>query len=145
MRWIFICLLLVLIVLLSFYSVNHRPWIHIKDCLENPEKYDGTLITNFSEPQIQEIYIDGFLLQQNQIPPLRVYSDTTGLILGEYIGLQAIFHKEGYLEATVVQISKNREEKIWISVLPVFFVGFLFFRYYRFNIKKIQIELRKDA
>ena len=145
MRWIFICLLVVLIVLLSFYSVNHRPWIHLKDCLENPEKCDGKLVTDYNEPRIQEIYSDGFLLEQRLIPSIRVYSDTTNLITGEYIGLQAIFHKEGYLEATIVRIAKNREEKIWVSVLPVLFVGFLFFRYYRFNIKKCQFELRKHA
>lgn len=145
MRWIWIGLLLAIIIFLSFRSANHRPWIHIRDCLKDPEKYDGKLVIDYNEPRIQEIYADGFLLQQRQIPPIRVYSDTTGLILGEYIGLQAIFHQEGYLEATIVQIAKNREEKIWISVLPVFFVGFLFFRHYRFNIKKVQFELKRHA
>ncbi len=145
LRWIFIFLTVAAIIFLSFYSVNHRPWIHITDCLKHPDQYDGKLVTHFDEPQAGEIYADGFLLIQKGIAPIRVYSDTTDLVQNEYLGLQAIFHKEGYLKATSVRIAKNREEKIWISVLPVFFVGFLFIRYFRFNVTKFQIELRKHA
>ncbi|MBN2031575.1 hypothetical protein JW824_15190 [bacterium] len=145
LRWIFIFLIVVAIIYLSFYGVNHRPWIHIKDCLEHPDQYDSKLVTEFDEPRVGEIYADGFLLIQKRIAPILVYSDTTDLVQNEYVGLQAIFHKEGYLKATSVCIAKNREEKIWISVLPVFFVGILFIRYFRFNVTKFQIELRKHA
>ncbi len=145
MRWLFICLLMAAIVYLSLYSVNHRPWIHINDCLQNPDEYDGKLVIEFNEPQIGEIHPDGFLLLQKGIAPIRVYADTSGLIENEYLGLHAIFHKEGYLKATSVHIAKNREEKIWISILPVFFVGILFIRYFQFNINKFQFELKKHA
>ena len=145
MRWIFILLLLTMMILLSFYGARHHPWIHIKDCLQDPVQYDGKLVTDFSEPMIGEIYADGFTLLQKQVPPIRIYSDTTGLIQGEYVGLRGIFHKEGYITASIVGIAKNRKEKIWISVLPVFFVGILFIRQYRFNINKCQIELKEHA
>ena len=134
-----------MIILLSFYGARHHPWIHIKDCLQDPVQYDGKLVTDFSEPMIGEIHADGFTLLQKQIPPVRIYSDTTDLIQDEYVSLQGIFHKEGYVTATVVGIAKNRKEKIWISVLPVFFVAILFVRYYRFNVRKCQIELREHA
>ena len=64
---------------------------------------------------------------------------------GEFVGMRAIFHREGYLEAVALHVAKRRREKIWISVLPVFLVGFLFIRNFRFNLKSFQIELRKHA
>ncbi len=144
-RFIIMFFLLTVIVSVSYYGAHHHPWIHIKECLEYPEKYDGKLVTDYDEPTIGEIDADGFMLVQRQIPTIRVFADTTGLIRGEYIGMHAIFHKEGYLEALSIHMAKNREEKIWVSIPPVLFVGFLFILHFRFNFRKLQIELRKHA
>jgi len=144
-RFALILLLLAFLIALSFYSTNIHPWIHLNQCLENPSKYDGQQVTIYREPRIGEIYPDGFQLLQERGPSIRVYADTAGLRPGEYIGLTATFHKEGYLHVVKLLISKKRRYKIWLSVLPVLLIGGMFVRYYRLRIKPFQIELRKHA
>ena len=144
-RLIWILLLLAGLVFLSYYSVYHHPWISLTDCLSDPEKFDGALITSWSEPMIGEIYSDGFQLNQKGIPSIKVLADTSGLISGEYIGIKAIYHKEGYLESVIHIVANKRREKIWLSVIPVLLIGFLLLRYFHFNFHNWTIDLRRHA
>jgi hypothetical protein len=144
-RFIYISLLLLGLFSLSYFSVHDHPWISVADCLGNPEKYDGAVITSYYEPKIGEIYADGFELLQKHYPSIRVYADTTGLIKDEYVGLKAVFHKAGYLKAVDLIVARKRREKIWISVLPVILIGVLLLRHFRLNWKPLQIELKKHA
>lgn len=144
-RTIILLVIGITLISLSFYSAHFHPWIELKDCLQNPQKYDGQLVTSYKEPMIGEIYPDGFQLIQKQVTSIRVYSDTTGLSTGEYVGIRAVFHKEGYLVATNLKIARNRRVKIWISVIPVLIICSFLTYYYRLNIKTLQIELRKHA
>jgi len=144
-RFAAIFVLFIFIIALSLYTVLFHPWISTTDCLRDPDEYDGKLVTHFSESMIGEIYDNGFLLHQLNTPPIRVFADTTGLILNKYIGMRAIFHKEGYLEAVSLRVSRNRRYKIGLSVIPVLFIGILLIRTYRINWKSVQVELRKHA
>jgi len=144
-RLFYIFLLLLGLISLSYFSVYHHPWISVSDCLKYPENYDGAIVTSYYEPTIGKIYPDGFKLLQKNNPAIRVYSDTTGLIQGEYIGLKAIFQKEGYLKAVELIVAKKRREKIWISVLPVILIVFLLLKYFCLNIKSFQVELKQHA
>ncbi len=144
-RLLYIFLLLLGIFSLSYFTVHHHPWISVADCLEDPEKYDGAVVTSYHEPTIGKIYSDGFDLLQKHHPSIRVYADTTGLIEGEYVGLKAVFQKEGYLKAVELVVARKRREKIWISILPVILIGILLLKYFRLNIKPVQIELKKHA
>jgi hypothetical protein len=114
-------------------------------CQKNPKIYDGHTVTSFSEPRIGQIYSDGFQLIQKDSPPIRVLADTAGLETGEFVGLKAVFHDEGYLTAVSIHVAHYRRSKIWISVIPAVIVLFFMIRYFRLNIKKYQIELRSDA
>lgn len=46
------------------------------------------------------------------------------------------------VDVKFIQISRNRSAKIWLSVIPVFIVAFLFFKYFGFdkNIKRFKIK-----
>jgi hypothetical protein len=144
-RSLYIFLLFLGLFSLSYFSVHYHPWISVADCLENPDKYDGAEVTNYHEPLIGEIYADGFDLLQKHNPSIHVYSDTAELIEGEYIGLKAIFHKEGYLKVVDLVVARKRREKIWISILPVILIGFLLLKYFRLNRSPFQIELNRHA
>lgn len=144
-RYTAIITLFISIIALSLYTVRFHPWISTTDCLRDPDEYDGKLVTHFSESMIGEIYDNGFLLHQLNEPPIRVLSDTTGLILNKYIAMKAIFHREGYLEAVSLRVSRNRRYKIGLSVIPVLFIGILLVRSYRINWKSVQIESREHA
>ena len=141
----FAVILSTLLILLSFYGAYFHPWIELNQCLKNPEQYDGKMVTHFREPMIGTIYSDGFQLLQRRGPSIRVYSDTTGLIKGKYIGLKGIFHKKGYIEAVSFHVAQNRRYKIWLSVLPVLLIAVFFVRYYRFDFKKFQIKVKDYA
>ena len=125
-------ILLLLLAGLSYYGTFNPPWLKLTTCLENPEKYDGSLVTYFSEPRIQKVTDSGFILRTTS-GTIPVLSDTAGLRQGEYIGLTAVYHKAGYLTATRWIISKNRRYKIILSIIPVGLVAFLFFRYFRWT------------
>lgn len=144
-RWVYILITTVIIILLCIFYKYHVPRISVAECLQNPETYEGCMITEYWEPKIGSIYSDGFLLQQRHAPSIRVYCDTSGLISGEFVGLRAFFHKEGHLQAVRAGVARNRKYKIWLSAIPVLFIGFFFFRYFRINIKNFQIELKENA
>jgi hypothetical protein len=140
-----IIILLAMIITLSYIGMRTAPWLSVNTCLENPDAYHGRTVTYYREPKVGDIYADGFQLLQKKGPSIRVYADTTGLIQGEYIGMIATFHRDGYLISQSLRIAKNRRYKIGFSVFPVVIVAVLFFRSFRFNLKKCQIELRKNA
>jgi len=140
-----IVILFIIISLLCIYTGLTHPWVNIKECLRDPEKYDGELITEYWEPQIGAVYSDGFLLNQLHAPSIRVYCDTTGLETGEFVGMKAFFNKEGYLIAETAIVADKRKYKIWISVIPVVIIFVLFFCCFNFNFKKFQFELRNNA
>jgi len=138
-------LLFFILGLFMIRSVYFNPWLSISTCLQNPEKYHNCYITRLQEPRILSIERDGFILGQKQVPSIKVISDTTGLRINEFVGLTSRFHKDGYLIAEKVEIAYDRREKIWLSTLPFFLIVFLFFRYFKFNIKRFCFELRIHA
>ena len=144
-RFILFSILLTALFGLCFWGRYFHPWIDTTQCDRNPATCDGLLVIHFSEPMIGEIYKDGFLLLQKNKQPIRVRSDTTGLIPGEFIGLSAIYHREGYLETVSLEIARNRRYKIWLSVIPLGIVIFALIRCFRINLNPFQIELRTHA
>ena len=144
-RLLLIACLLALLAGLSVYTAHVNPWLDVVRCLQDPVAYDGRIVNWYREPLVGEIYANGFQLLQRQTPSIRVYADTSGLVSGEYIGMKAVFHKQGYLEAVSLQPAKNRRKKIGVSVAPALLVALLLVRYYRINPKKFHIERRKHA
>ena len=144
-RLIAILLIIAALVGLSLYTVRSHPWVELNDCLENPEAFDGRTLVKYSEPMIGNILEDGFRLLQKNGPSIRVYADTAGLVEGKYIGMKAIFHKEGYLTVQVLRVHEKRRHKMWLSVIPAFLVVILFFRHFRFNLRKCHIAVREHA
>lgn len=142
-RSISILILVLIIGLLCVYTGWTHPWVNIKECLQNPKKYDGALVTEYWEARIGKLYSDGFQLTQRHAPSIRVYCDTSGLTTDEYVGLRAHFHQEGYLVAEKAFVATNRRYKIWLSVIPVGIIFFLFVCHYRFDLKKFQFQLKE--
>ncbi|MBN2103737.1 hypothetical protein JW835_06830 [bacterium] len=140
-RFFILFVLIILLTGLCYYGGTHTPWLKLSTCLEHPEKYDGQRVTYIREPKIEKVTPEGFILNHGG-DTLPVIADTTGLKANEYIGLVAIFHKEGYLEAVDMVISKNRRYKILLSVIPVLLTAFLFFRSFKINWKTMQFEMK---
>jgi len=142
------CLLLLLglvLILLAAYGAFHHPWISYADCIADPAACDGLVVEEFHEPRIGEIRPDGFELLQRGEAPVFVAADTSGLVSGEFVGLKAVFHREGTLTAKVVKVASRRREKMAVSLIPPVLVLFLFFRNFRFNAKRLEFGMRTDA
>ena len=99
----------------------------------------------FQEPKILKLYTDGFEMGMKNQPPIRVYCDTTRLKENEYVAVIATFHKDGYLIAKRAEIAKNRRFKIWGSVIPVLFIVMIGLRFFRFNWRQFEIEVKDHA
>jgi hypothetical protein len=141
-RWSAILGLVVVLAGLILFGATHNPWVTLNDALAQPDRYDGRVINLFIYPRIERIDADGFDIREAGGPIIHVLGDTTGLKAGEYVGMQAIFHKDGVLTATHANVARRRNFKVLFSLFPVAFVGFLFFRSYRWNVKKFQFEAR---
>lgn len=137
-RWLKMAFLSLLLFGLCAYGRYFHPWISLSDCLKHPEKYDQHVVLSFDEPVIGKIDSTGFELLHKGGPPVYVYADTSGLKTGEFVALSAVFHKQGYLTAIRAAVAHRRREKMAVSVIPVIFVGILFFRYFRIRAFKIE-------
>ena len=106
------------------------------ECLLNPEKYDGRELIVKNEAITGEIFKDTFEIQQNNTKIMAIGA-TDNLKSNEYISLRATFHKEGYLTVKELHLHRYRRLKIVISIVPVFLVGWIFFRKYKLYFQKM--------
>ncbi len=144
-RRIALLILAMMTVGLCVRSALHHPWTSLNQCLEHPDQYDGREVNQFREPVIGTLFADGFELIQKNGPSIRVLCDTTGLMRGEFVGIKATFHKQGYLDRAYIQVAILRREKMTISAFPAVLVVGLFLYRFRWNRKKFQIEPRDRA
>jgi len=126
-------------VVILFCIYNHnRPatTLNYHECLLDPNKYDGSELIVKNEAIIGEIFEDKFEILQNN-KKIMVRGATESLKSNEFVSLRATFHKEGYLTVKEIHVHRYRRLKIAISILPVMIVGWIFFRKYKFNSKKM--------
>jgi hypothetical protein len=126
-------------------SAFFHPWLSLNTCMARPTENDGKRVTQFHEPKIATIFGDGFLLTQKKGPSIRVFCDTTGLVEGEFVGIKAVFHKEGYLDEAVTQVARLRREKIAVSIVTAVAVCFFFLLRFRWNWRECRLEPKKHA
>lgn len=130
---------------LCVWGAQNSPWLLLEEARADPVRYDNATVNMFLYPKIGEIYSDGFLLTERGGRSIRVYCDTTGLIEDKWVGLEAVYHKEGYLIARTVKVAKNRGYKVYFSLLPVFLIGILGVRRFTWDWQTRTIRLRTHA
>jgi hypothetical protein len=144
-RWMGMVILAAAAVGLCMLSGNRNPWLSLNACLAEPSACDGKWVSHFREPVIGALLPDGFLLMQKRGPSIRVRCDTTGLVEGEYVGIKAVFHKEGYLDHAVFLVAHGRREKIVISAFPALGICIWFLFAFKWNGRKRGLEPRTHA
>lgn len=145
MRWLLILIAFGALVCICVWGALNSPWLLLEEAMGKPETYDGATVNQFLYPKIAEIYHDGFLLTERGGRSIRVYCDTTGLIQGKWVGLEAVYHKGGYLIARRVKVAKNRSLKVYLSLIPVILIAILGMRAFRIDWRSQTIQLRSHA
>ena len=102
---------------------------------------NGAVIDVGNEAVVVDLLDDGFVIRQLG-KDVRVKGDTKGVKRGEYVILQAKFHKPGRLEANEIRIAKKRRSKIVLSIFPAIFIIFYFLKKYRFSFHDLYFEER---
>ncbi len=125
------------IILVSlFYGAWRGPVIipTIEAYLKNPQKYEGHAIT-LSKRLVAEVERDRFTVITDK-KRVTVSGSVPGLEEGDYIDLKAVFHNEAPLILEKAYIRENRWVKYLISIVPVPFIIFLFFKEFKIVPKK---------
>jgi len=136
MKMLIIVVAIAILITYSHLVGNHKE-LSIRECLEAPEKYDGTLLVIKKETKIGNIYEDGFeIVQPYDNVTIFVSGDTTGLIKNAYVTLTATFHKEGYLELHSIHVHKRRRVKFIASIVTVIIVFANFVRWFKFDVHR---------
>ena len=119
---------------LSIYGKISNPQIILSMCLEEPDRYNGAIITVGAEATVAQMLPNGFILQQmaRRIP---VYGNVPEVAENEFVNIVARFHKEGYLELQQLYVAKGRRFKIAASILPALLIVFFFIKSYRFDLR----------
>ena len=134
-RYIRLFCFLVIMICLLFYGKVFNPAITLQMCLNNPEKYDGVVIQVRHEATVLEIKDDGFTIQEMG-RVIKVVGPNKNIKENEFIDIDAVFHKSGWLELVQARIEINRRYKMIISIFPAIFVIALFFYSFRFDFNK---------
>jgi len=135
----------VILILLMIKSRFFHPWLDIETCRQNPDKYDGALITHFREPRIGSIERDGFWLLQKTCADIFVRTDTSGLRRNEFIGLLATFNRDSTLTVDRLVIARHRRYKMTLSLIPAILILVMLLRKLRWNHASRMLTWRSDA
>ena len=135
-RWILIFGLLLSLVALVWYGNRFHPRMTLQMCLDDPVKYDGMEIGVGTEAKVTKLLPDGFIVREVG-STFRVKGNSQDASLGDFVRMRAVFHKEGYLELTRLQVAKGRYTKIVVSIAPALLALFLLFRTYKFDWRRM--------
>jgi hypothetical protein len=135
----------ILLIGICLVAKYRHPWISLTECLADPEKYDGQRVWQFREPRVGKIEGNGFWLLQRQGATIFVDCDTTGLRENSYLGMVAVFHQSGTLEAKRIQLAPKRREKMAVSLAPAFIIGLLLIRSFTVDRKRMVVRPRNRA
>ncbi len=129
------------LILLVLYGRYFHPFVTLQMCLANPEEYDGFTIDVGNEAVIGEVFQDGFSIEQMG-QRVRVFGPTEVARPGEFITLNAVFHREGFLVVKEMRVAERRRTKIWLSVFPVLVICFIFLRRFRLDYRMMYFMKR---
>ena len=122
-----VALSLAAIILLCFWSQQNAPLPTLTDCLAGPLACDGKLLSTDAGGKVESVEAWGFWLR-NGGQRIRVVGQAPDVRAGDTIFLDAIFHKEGYLDLRNLYVSRYRWWRILVSLPALLYVLVVVFR-----------------
>ena len=136
---------LIILTLIGFsLSVQFgKPGRTYRQCLADPETFDGKEIPIYIDARIIRIAPTCLIISQPEAPVVvRVPGGTGGIegSPGDFVEAQTIFRKQGYLELKAIRTAPLRKIKIAVSVIPVVAVAALLIRTVRWEKRRLVLK-----
>ncbi|MDZ7315954.1 MAG: hypothetical protein ONB24_07515 [candidate division KSB1 bacterium] len=127
---------------LVLYSGLKNPLITLAKCLDNPEKYDGSIIVIGNETIVTAVADSFFVIDylHRRIP---IRGRMSPDAVGQFVVIKARFTAPDRIEALEYRVAEGRRAKIFLSILPTLAAAWLFFKRYRFSFKTFLFVERK--
>ncbi|MBI1310929.1 hypothetical protein GC176_06435 [bacterium] len=136
------------ILILGWWSWYSDPDPDFIEVMRNPAAYAGHEIKIGDEPILESVE-PGFFVVNSCGFRLRVSGDLSPDDTGHFIYVRGTFQPappgtpwNGLVESARYRVARGRHAKIWISVIPTFWVGILLLRHFRFETRRFAIEER---
>ncbi len=127
-----ITLLTLILAVLIWYGHSANPAVTLRDCLAEPERFEGRRITLATEVTVVQTWPDSLLVHQAGLR-VKVIGPPGEARPGEYISLIARFRSPGRLELEALHSARGRRAKIIWSVLPLLLLALFWLAAYRFD------------
>ena len=137
-----ITLLTLVLAALIWYGHSANPAVTLRDCLADPERYEGRRITLATEVTVVQTWPDSLIVHQAGLK-VKVIGPPGNVRPGEYVSLIARFRSPGRLELEALHPARGRRAKIVWSILPLLLLAFFWLAAYRFDCRRFNWEERQ--
>lgn len=139
----------VAIVALGWWSWYSSPGPDLREVMANPVAFEGQEIKIGDEPLLESCETDFFIVRSRGFR-FRVSGSISSNDIGQFVYVRGIFHQppadadwDGEINPAEHRVARGRHAKIWLSVIPVLWIGVLLLRHFRINWKRLAIEERR--
>ncbi len=133
---------------LGWWSWYSDPDPSLSDVMARPASFEGQEIKIGDEPILESVNSDFFVVRSLGCR-LRVAGTVSPDDIGQFIYVRGVFRQptpgagcDGVISPAEHHVARGRHAKIWLSVIPVLWVGALLLRHFRINASRMCIEER---
>ncbi len=137
-----------LIAVLGWWSWYSDPNPGLPEIMASPASYEGQEIKIGDEPVLESTDADSFTVRSRGYR-FRVTGNVSQEDVGRFIYVRGVFQlpesageEDGRVDPAEHYVARGRRAKIWLSVIPVIWVGVLLLRHFRINTSKLSVEPR---
>ena len=116
--------------------------------MSNAASFEGQEIRIGDEPVLESVEADSFIVRSRGYR-FRVAGNVSQTDVGRFIYVRGVFRlpesraaEDGLVDPAEHYVARGRHAKIWLSVIPVVWVGVLLLRHFRINTHQMSIEPR---
>ena len=134
------------IAVLGWWSWYSDPDPSLPEIMASPASYEGQEIKIGDEPVLESADADSFMVRSRGYR-FRVTGTVSQDDVGRFIYVRGVFQRresaaeeDGRVDPAEYYVARDRRTKIWLSVIPVIWVGVLLLRHFRINTSELSVE-----
>lgn len=137
-----------IIALLGWWSWYSDSEPSLREVVTNPAAFDGHQVSIGSEAIVESVESEFFVIRVLGFQ-IRVTGAVHSSQIGEFVFVRGTFQPpprgtdcHGLIEPAEYRIARGRHAKIWLSVIPVLWIGYRLVQSFRVNPTLLSIEPR---